>query len=398
MNGPRLTEERLRYHLDSHQVMRERMCLALLPLLGPFTQPRPRRPKGGPDGARDIECSYRDTMPTWGAVGFRNGGGNDHDARAAAKKKFRDDLDDALKENPALASFIFFTNVDLTPGDKDESIAYAAGRNVRIVHVFDMEILRNALDSRDGLLARLQYLDIPMDEESGTPRVTSDRKAMQSSRIASCHFPLKLPKNSDSDEQDRDVFVQYVTFLLESFCRCFEHTCVTRVIDEITFLFTLAKADRETEPGYIAYDLEAYCHVTEFVRSLEERLNYFLKASSEPPPRLSTLPGKQMLEQRLCFGRLIPHRIYRVPPGRVVIEAIDCVAFPADKAFTSSALLCILGKLLNGSKILFWEEIETYPDAPKLMRMLDWIGEHGFSWDALRLDSNNPELWEYEFR
>ena len=53
MPDPRLTEERLRNHLDNNQVMRERMCLALLPLLGPFTQERPRRPKGGPDGARD---------------------------------------------------------------------------------------------------------------------------------------------------------------------------------------------------------------------------------------------------------------------------------------------------------------------------------------------------------
>ena len=396
MNGPRLTEERLRYHLDSHQVMRERMCLALLPLLGPFTQGIPRRPKGGPDGARDIECFYRGTVLTWGAVGFRNGGGKDLDARAAAKKKFRDDLDNALKENPALASFIFFTNVDLAPGDKDELVAYAAGKDVEIVHIFDMEILRNALDSRDGLLAREQYLDIPMGGEGRTPRATSDGKAMQSSRIASCHFPLKFPKQPASDGPDQDVFAKCVNLLLESFCRCFGHTCVTTGIDDFVFLFTLAKADREIEPGYIAYDLEVYCHVTEFVRALEERLNYPSKVSSEPPPRLKTLPGDQVLEQRLRFGRLIPHRIYRVPPGTVVVEGVDGIPFPATKAFTTSALLCMLGKSLNGAKFLFWEEIETYPDAPKVVRMIDWIGDHGFSWGALRLDSNNPELWEYE--
>jgi hypothetical protein len=38
MDGPRLTEERLRHHLDTNQVMRERMCLALLPLLGPYSR------------------------------------------------------------------------------------------------------------------------------------------------------------------------------------------------------------------------------------------------------------------------------------------------------------------------------------------------------------------------
>ncbi len=128
MSDPRLTEERLRYYLDSNQVMRERMCLALLPLLGPFTHVRPRRPKGGPDDARDLECLYENAIPTWGAVGFRNGGGNDAGARNAAMKKFEDDLEAALKENASLRSFVFFTNVDLTPRQKEELEEYAAGR------------------------------------------------------------------------------------------------------------------------------------------------------------------------------------------------------------------------------------------------------------------------------
>ena len=42
MDGPRLTEERLRHHLDSNQPMRERMCLTLMPLLGPFTREQPQ--------------------------------------------------------------------------------------------------------------------------------------------------------------------------------------------------------------------------------------------------------------------------------------------------------------------------------------------------------------------
>ena len=84
MDGPRLTEERLRHHLDSNQVMRERMCLTVLPLLGPFTREQPRRPKGGPDGGRDIEAVYQGRTMIWGAVGFRNGGGSDEEARNAA--------------------------------------------------------------------------------------------------------------------------------------------------------------------------------------------------------------------------------------------------------------------------------------------------------------------------
>jgi hypothetical protein len=71
MDGPRLTEERLRNHLDCNQAMRERMCLALLPLLGPYTREQPRRPKGGPDGGRDIEAVYEGRTTIWGAVGFK---------------------------------------------------------------------------------------------------------------------------------------------------------------------------------------------------------------------------------------------------------------------------------------------------------------------------------------
>jgi len=169
MEGPRLTEERLRHHLDSNQVMRERMCLALLPLLGPYTHEQSRRPKGGPDSGRDIEAFYQGTIPVWGAVGFRNGGGADDPARNEAVKKFKADLDSALKENASLAGFVFFTNVDLTPAHKESLKAYSQGKNIGIVDIFDMERLRNVLDSPEGLIARVQYLEIPMSatEQAG---------------------------------------------------------------------------------------------------------------------------------------------------------------------------------------------------------------------------------------
>jgi hypothetical protein len=80
-DGPRQTEERLRYHLDSNQPMRERLCLALMPLIGPYTRERPRRPKGGPDRGRDIEAIHEGSTIAWGAVGFRNGDGIDERSR-----------------------------------------------------------------------------------------------------------------------------------------------------------------------------------------------------------------------------------------------------------------------------------------------------------------------------
>ena len=162
MDGPRLTEERLRYHLDTNQVMRERMSLALLPLLGPSTHEQPRRPKGGPDGGRDIEAIYQGTTIIWGAVGFRNGGGADDSARIEAEEKFKADLDRAVTENPSLAGFVFFTNVDLTPTRIERLKVYAQEKNIKIIDIFDLERLRHILDSPEGLIARLQYLDIAM--------------------------------------------------------------------------------------------------------------------------------------------------------------------------------------------------------------------------------------------
>ncbi len=160
--GPRLTDERLRHHLDGNQPMRERLCLALMPIIGPYSRERPRRPKGGPDGGRDIEAIYEGKTVVWGAIGFRNGGGNDAQARRESSQKFEEDLESATGENPDLRAFVFFTNVDLTPGivEKLKSKATAAG--ISLVDIVDAERMRHALDSSEGLIARLQYLDIPM--------------------------------------------------------------------------------------------------------------------------------------------------------------------------------------------------------------------------------------------
>lgn len=58
MPDSRITDERLRSWLDANQVQRERLCAQLLPLLGQYSDVEPRRPKGGPDGARDIQAVY----------------------------------------------------------------------------------------------------------------------------------------------------------------------------------------------------------------------------------------------------------------------------------------------------------------------------------------------------
>jgi hypothetical protein len=162
-DNPRLTEERLRTWLDGRTVERERMCLAVLSLDRRYSDIQPRRPKGGPDGARDIQATLLGET-VWGAVGFRNHVSDSPTDKRAIKKKFAADLDAALAAKPDLHGFIFFTNVDLTLAETQRLIANTRARGVSHVDVYTRERIRIALDSPEGLAFRFQYLAIPLSD------------------------------------------------------------------------------------------------------------------------------------------------------------------------------------------------------------------------------------------
>lgn len=66
------TDEKLKSFLDTNQLHREQLCLAILALDKRFTNVRPRHPRGGPDGGRDMEAQFRGTELAYRAVGFVN--------------------------------------------------------------------------------------------------------------------------------------------------------------------------------------------------------------------------------------------------------------------------------------------------------------------------------------
>src|SRR4051812_22423948 len=105
------------------------MCLALLTLDPRFSNPRPRRPKGGPDGARDIEVVFNG-IETWGAVGFRNSANDSNEDKAWVKKKFESDITSAVSENKELRSFIFMTNIDVTPSEVRDLLDFAHSKSI----------------------------------------------------------------------------------------------------------------------------------------------------------------------------------------------------------------------------------------------------------------------------
>jgi hypothetical protein len=161
MATPQETEERLRTWTLS-QADRERMCIGLLALDDRFTNVRPRRPKGGPDGGRDIEATLDGRHEVWGGVGFRNNANDSNQDKTWAAKKFKSDVDAALCG--AIHGFVFFTNIDLSPAEISDLEDYARRQGAQFVEVFHRERLRIVLDSPKGFAYRFQYLRLPMSE------------------------------------------------------------------------------------------------------------------------------------------------------------------------------------------------------------------------------------------
>jgi hypothetical protein len=161
---PYETDERLKSYLDTNQMHREQLCLAVMSIDRRFSDVRPRHPRGGPDRARDIDAVFNGVQRTFGAVGFVNQATDSEQHKKDAKVKFKEDLDVALQQQPRPEVFVFFTNVNLPLGEKDELIHAAKQKGVAHAEVFDRERIRLSLDNPDGLSIRFQYLGIPLSE------------------------------------------------------------------------------------------------------------------------------------------------------------------------------------------------------------------------------------------
>lgn len=157
---PYQTDEKLKSYLDTNQLHREQMCLALLKNDRRFTSVAPRQPHGGADGGRDIEALYMDREKTFGAVGFINQANDSKEQKKQIKNKFKEDLARAVQVEKSLSVFIFFTNIRFTVNEKDSLIIQAKKTGISICEIWDRERLRIGLDTADGFCIRYQYLDI----------------------------------------------------------------------------------------------------------------------------------------------------------------------------------------------------------------------------------------------
>ncbi|MCM3294178.1 hypothetical protein M3661_29205 [Paenibacillus sp. MER 180] len=162
---PYQTDERLKSYLDTNQLHREQMCRAILAIDKRFTDVQPRHPRGGPDGGRDIEAIYRESQLTFGAVGFVNQANDSEEQKKKIKEKFDSDLSSAVSSDNRPSGFVFFTNINLTIGEKELLIDKAKKKQILFCEILDRERLRITLDSPDGFAIRFQYLSISLSEE-----------------------------------------------------------------------------------------------------------------------------------------------------------------------------------------------------------------------------------------
>lgn len=160
-----LTIERLKSWLNGNQPRRERMCAQILAQMDGYSNIHLRRPQGGPDGGRDLEATYRRNQTIFGAVGFKNDANDSAENKAWARNKFAEDCRKALKSNPSLHGFIFFTNVDLTPTEESNLKQIALNEGLAQVEIIARENMRLYLDGPSGLSTRYQFLDISMSDE-----------------------------------------------------------------------------------------------------------------------------------------------------------------------------------------------------------------------------------------
>ena len=162
--APYETGERLKNYLDTNQLSRERMCLALLSIDKRFSNVRPRHPNGGADGGRDIQAIYQNRQTAFGAVGFVNEANDSTPQKTTIKKKFASDLESALAAEVKPEALVFFTNINLTIEEKNVLVKKAQTSGIVHCEIWDRERLRIQLDSLDGLSIRFQYLLMPLSE------------------------------------------------------------------------------------------------------------------------------------------------------------------------------------------------------------------------------------------
>lgn len=254
---PYATDERLKGYLDTNQLGREQMCLAVLAIDKRFSDVRPRHPRGGPDGGRDIQAVFRQAQLAYAAVGFVNQATDSYEHKKRINAKFSEDLASALGADLKPEVFVFFTNLNFTSGEKDALIAEARQAGITYCDIFDRERIRISLDSPDGFWIRFQYLGLPLSEEE------------QASFFARWGDDIQSLVASGFQRLERTL--DRILFLQEA----------TDVLTELTFFFELDREYLAREIGHF----RAFCMM--HLKEIKHDIFDVLFGSSDKADRMS---------------------------------------------------------------------------------------------------------------
>ncbi|MET4232614.1 hypothetical protein ABIA85_005903 [Bradyrhizobium sp. LA6.10] len=257
------TDERLKGYLDTNQLSQERLCRAVLALDKRFTNVTPRHPRGGPDGGRDIPADLNNEQLAYGAAGFLAQANDSAEHKKKIKSKFADDLKSAVEADTKPQAFVFFTNINLTIGEKEDLIAKGKKAGLAFCDIFDRERIRLHLDQPDGFAARFQYLNIALSE------------AEQASFFAKWGDEIQSMVETGFQRVERSL--ERILFLQESF----------DVLDGITLRLDL---DREYSADEIGH-FRAYCSM--FLKEPKLKIFRIIFGSTDKSRRTSDAPDKE---------------------------------------------------------------------------------------------------------
>ncbi len=275
---PYETDERLKSYLDTNQLGREQMCLAVLAIDKRFSDVRPRHPRGGPDGGRDIEAVFKQAQLAYAAVGFVNQANDSNKHKKRINAKFSEDLASALGADLKPEVFVFFTNLNFTIGEKDALIAEARKAGITYCDIFDRERIKISLDSPDGFAIRFQHLGLPLSDEE------------QASFFARWGDDIQSLVASGFQRLERTL--DRILFLQEA----------NDVLMELTFLFELDREYLASEIGHF----RAFCLMN--LKEIKHDIFGVLFGSSDKKDRMSPVDCR--------YQRVLPGIAYGISRGQ----------------------------------------------------------------------------------
>ncbi|TWU62374.1 HNH endonuclease [Crateriforma conspicua] len=216
-------------------------------------------------------------------------------------------------------------------------------------------------------------------------------ESTQLSTISSYAFPYPVPELDG--EIDTEFTGRVFQRLQQIIGMAYWVTATTTPYDDFCYLLTFERTDVLTK-GYRMIRIELHCHLTRFVSIVQRQCEYELVQETEgPPPELDSIPDDLALEMYPRDGHLIPHRINMHGPKSVLVR--ELVSRPNNRPplNTTSGLLAFLHGPLN-NKMIIWDDFEWTESTTKVMEFMVDISDHGFSFDQIKLDRNDPEQWD----